>query len=319
MSEGRPGDESPLERRARWLVRAYPAAYRADRGEEIIGTLLEATPPGRSRPPAREAASVIAAGLRARREANLRQGLSASLRQAAILAAAMYLVQLPCAALDVAVRDARQGFIPLTSDPFAWFYFFYFLSSAIAVLIIAAAWSGRRWLVAAAAAGAVSPAAAYTLVSHEWALMVVLAGFAGPAFVVFTLFARRTEQPPASLLWLPCLPLGLALASALTTPHPELDFHSVSQTTLLFPYTSYLSVITVAATVIWLVTDVRPLAGLVFAFTVARVIYGFAYARSAGAAGPAAVAIAIAASLALACAVVWLLRRRARTTPPTTS
>ena len=33
-----------LERRSRRLLRAYPAAYRRERGEEIIGTLLEATP-----------------------------------------------------------------------------------------------------------------------------------------------------------------------------------------------------------------------------------------------------------------------------------
>jgi hypothetical protein len=51
MSEGGHGDAGRLERRARWLLRAYPAAYRADRGEEIIGTLLEAVPPGRDWPP----------------------------------------------------------------------------------------------------------------------------------------------------------------------------------------------------------------------------------------------------------------------------
>ena len=33
-----------LERRARTLLRAYPADYRRDRAEEVIGTLLEATP-----------------------------------------------------------------------------------------------------------------------------------------------------------------------------------------------------------------------------------------------------------------------------------
>jgi hypothetical protein len=37
-----------LERRARTLLRAYPADYRRDRAEELIGTLLEATPAGRS-------------------------------------------------------------------------------------------------------------------------------------------------------------------------------------------------------------------------------------------------------------------------------
>jgi hypothetical protein len=39
---------SAFERRARMLLRAYPAAYRHERGEEIIGTLLEATPANRT-------------------------------------------------------------------------------------------------------------------------------------------------------------------------------------------------------------------------------------------------------------------------------
>jgi hypothetical protein len=84
MSEGR------LERRARWLLRAYPVAYRADRGEEIIGTLLEVVPPGRDWPPSRETVALVAAGLHARRAANLRQGLGASLRQVAVAGAAVY-------------------------------------------------------------------------------------------------------------------------------------------------------------------------------------------------------------------------------------
>ena len=32
---------SPLERHARLLLRAYPAEYRAERGGEILDTLLE--------------------------------------------------------------------------------------------------------------------------------------------------------------------------------------------------------------------------------------------------------------------------------------
>jgi hypothetical protein len=41
---------SPLERRCMLLMRAYPAGYRRERGDEIIATLLEATPQGRGRP-----------------------------------------------------------------------------------------------------------------------------------------------------------------------------------------------------------------------------------------------------------------------------
>jgi hypothetical protein len=42
-----------LERRCRWLLRAYPAWYRRKRGEEMLGTLLEASPPDRRWPSAR--------------------------------------------------------------------------------------------------------------------------------------------------------------------------------------------------------------------------------------------------------------------------
>ena len=35
---------TPLERRCRWLLRAYPAWYRHDRAGEMLGTLLEAGP-----------------------------------------------------------------------------------------------------------------------------------------------------------------------------------------------------------------------------------------------------------------------------------
>jgi len=42
VNESSASDVSRLQRRARNLLRAYPPGYRADRGEEILGTLLEA-------------------------------------------------------------------------------------------------------------------------------------------------------------------------------------------------------------------------------------------------------------------------------------
>jgi hypothetical protein len=69
-----------LVRHTRLLLRFYPRAYRAHRGEEILDTLLETTRPGRGWPPAREVVSVIGGGLRARQAANLSQGLRATLR-----------------------------------------------------------------------------------------------------------------------------------------------------------------------------------------------------------------------------------------------
>ena len=49
--------------RYRWLLRAYPRAYRSARGEELVGVLLDAAPAGR---PIRVAANLVRHGLRAR-------------------------------------------------------------------------------------------------------------------------------------------------------------------------------------------------------------------------------------------------------------
>lgn len=55
-----------LDRRYRRLLRAYPPAYRRVRGEELLGVLMDATPPGRDRPAFRAAANLVRHGLRAR-------------------------------------------------------------------------------------------------------------------------------------------------------------------------------------------------------------------------------------------------------------
>ena len=57
---------TPLERHCGWLLRAYPAWYRRERAGEMLGTLLEASPPGRRWPSFRDARSLIIGGLRVR-------------------------------------------------------------------------------------------------------------------------------------------------------------------------------------------------------------------------------------------------------------
>lgn len=57
---------TPLERRCGWLLRAYPAWYRRERAGEMLGTLLEASPPGRKWPSFRDARAMVAGGLRVR-------------------------------------------------------------------------------------------------------------------------------------------------------------------------------------------------------------------------------------------------------------
>jgi hypothetical protein len=55
-----------LERRCRLLLRAYPAWYRRGRSGEMLGTLLEASRPGRRWPSFRDTRALVLGGLRVR-------------------------------------------------------------------------------------------------------------------------------------------------------------------------------------------------------------------------------------------------------------
>jgi hypothetical protein len=60
------GTRSRLARRYRRLLLCYPRAYRRDRGDEIVGTLLDLAPANRQRPTFREASNLVRHGLRTR-------------------------------------------------------------------------------------------------------------------------------------------------------------------------------------------------------------------------------------------------------------
>ncbi|MEU4476762.1 hypothetical protein AB0F68_01640 [Micromonospora sp. NPDC023966] len=61
-----PPTGDPLARRYRRLLLAYPRAYRRERGEELLGLLLDGAPAGQTRPSLRETADLIRGGLRCR-------------------------------------------------------------------------------------------------------------------------------------------------------------------------------------------------------------------------------------------------------------
>ncbi|MFF4812282.1 hypothetical protein ACFY03_29140 [Micromonospora chersina] len=79
-----------LERRYRWLLRAYPRAYRQYRADEMLETLL-ATADDRRRPNLREAAALVAGGLRARTGAD-RLGSRSALGHSALRLSALSLL-----------------------------------------------------------------------------------------------------------------------------------------------------------------------------------------------------------------------------------
>lgn len=77
-----------LAKRYRDLLDFYPRAYRDERGEELVGTLLECSRPGQRRPTWRESRSLILEGLR------MRAGTSARRPARAVLLDALHLVVL---------------------------------------------------------------------------------------------------------------------------------------------------------------------------------------------------------------------------------
>ncbi|MGN9808829.1 hypothetical protein ACTMSW_05650 [Micromonospora sp. BQ11] len=86
---------SDLERRYRRLLRAYPADYRRERGDEIVGTYLDLAGPGRRRPSPADAADLVRGGLRQRLRAAGAADLTPGVRLAAALA---FLTAVPLAA-----------------------------------------------------------------------------------------------------------------------------------------------------------------------------------------------------------------------------
>ena len=55
-----------LERRYRLLMRSYPQTWLGERGEQLIGTLMEISEPGQHWPKPREASSLLLSGIRVR-------------------------------------------------------------------------------------------------------------------------------------------------------------------------------------------------------------------------------------------------------------
>jgi hypothetical protein len=225
-----------LERRARALLHAYPAQYRRDRAEEMIGTLLEAAPPGRSFPAARDTWALIAGGRHARAARNRSLGVRANLRLALILGLS----------ISVSSTSAREfGF-----EGHRW------LTVAAAVLGTVAAlapWLGNR----RAATALVIPAAALALYGPTRYPFVPVAVVYLAAFLIAlgALAALSGGSPSLPRSWslLPAaVPAGIVAAHGSFVMEEGLS--------------EYALLLLAAVTVGWLVTDARPALGLSVGF-----------------------------------------------------
>ena len=274
-----------FERRSRRLLRAYPAAYRRERGEEIISTLLEATPAERTWPRPRDARALIVGGVRARAAQNRHLTTADNLRIAVMVGVALYLSVWIGVYLRTAVLDfSRPGMV--------WPALLVGLPLAAALVL---AWTAPRFVVLA---GALPAAVAVCY------LVLVRTHLIGPAIVQLASLAGlvalipRTVRPSRRWLWL----VGVVVAPAvLPFPHTYLGY-------LERLYSGGLVLAIFVISILWAVIDARLIVAIITYLTLtvvqsdlAIVTHGFGIYSQI----PPLLVVAAVAALA-----VWLLRRQ---------
>src|SRR5262249_12370378 len=212
----------------------------AERGEEIISTLLEASPPGREWPAPRDAWSLIAGGLRVRAAGNRQLPVATSLRLTLLLAAALW----------------------LTWDPYQllWFINVTPLGQALrlrgGVLVaatVAAPWFAPRAVtVSLAGSTALALGLAYYHL-YEPVSPVYVALYVVPPLALAVVASTEPVRPPRAWLWLPA---SLFAASALF--YVQHMVASALASSIVGIAATVIAYGIVCATVLWLAVDVRP-------------------------------------------------------------
>lgn len=228
---------SPLERRCRILLRAYPRWYRRQRGEEMLATLLEASRPGQNWPSMRDARALFIGGLRVRATQEQRLTTAANLRLAAQLGAALTLLLLAASNLVGAIMIWAHIYGSHSGTGYL------FASGLLGLAAVTAAWLAPRPAVAvsAAAAAAVTAYAAWSGIRSMAILPVCL-------LVMLAVLVYLGERMPRSWLWL----AGAVFLVSMLLPLTPLG--------LLFLYRPLLFVnwIILGVVLLWAFVDARP-------------------------------------------------------------
>jgi hypothetical protein len=274
-----------LERRCRMLLRAYPTLYRQTRGEEIIGTLQEATPEGRAWPLARDVRSLVMGGLQARAALNRQLTTAANLRIAALIGVTTYLAFIAVGDLSFVVLELtrRTGHAHVNPWPplLVW---------ALVGVAVAAAWVSRRKMLVLIAATAASAALVLATTWQQGSVVFSVPELA--CLASLALLARSAERPGRRWLWPVALIAGWPLAQILVP-----GIWALSTLVVVLP----------ALSLLWVVIDARP--------AVAAAVFVLALWLPVGiasvTAGPnIAAAIPILTVSAVAGVAVWLLHRQ---------
>ena len=210
---------SIAERVYRAALAAYPAAYRSERGEEVLGTLLEATD-GRRLPDLREIGSVVADGYRRRVLASVLPAGGALRAAAAWAAFALALLTAAVAAVGIMREDHLATSLPPALAPHLhvlgiavspWFAAFAATAVGTLVAIAASAW---REALALSIAGA--------LVQAWEVALGPAAGFPGThghfAVYAWTNVSTLPREPWHWLIPSLLLPVCILLARARPAP-----------------------------------------------------------------------------------------------------
>ena len=196
---------SELERRYRILLLAYPAHYRAERGDEILGTYLETATPGRRWPSLADVRDALGGGLRQHLRAVKATALSSAVPVAAMLAMSAAVTLAAVWLLLVEIRATPTGFITTRFGPFqslgavvwlAW------LAAGTAAFTLPGRVARRFALAAVAGTVAVIPVAALTPYDRPPLLVLVPQAALGVAALGLPSRSRRSAR------------LGIALAVA---------------------------------------------------------------------------------------------------------
>jgi hypothetical protein len=232
------------ERGYRRLLRAYPAWYRRERGEEILDTLLAAAQHGRTRPSLRDGGALILGGLRVRAGQNRRLTTTASLRLAVLFGVALWLTGRAC--FDLAF--AGLGWL----HPPGQYSAYTAVQGLVVLAAVGAAWFAPRGVVAAISLIAVATMSLIAVATHAypWPGQWWLLG--DPAMLAaLALLALGKERMPRCWLWL----LGAEIFAQMLTVYGT--FHAPPF--FVSPWLNDLPwVVILAAVVLWTVVDARP-------------------------------------------------------------
>jgi hypothetical protein len=277
---------TPFERHSRWLLRAYPPEYRRDRGEEIIGTLLEATPADRAWPRLRDVRTLATGGLKARAAQNRHRTTAANLRVAVMVGVALFLAFWVARYLSSMAGASSWN---------AW-------PAALTGLLIAAAvllaWTTPRVL---ALTGALIAAAAVSYFALAHGHMVGSAVIQIVCLAGLVALIPPTGRPSRRWLW----PIGVIaalvlLASVAPGPARLASFFRLAPGAVVL--------VVVLTTVLWIAVDARPAIAFITYFVLSVVQSGADNLRIAGYLTSQVPLLLITAAIAVL--AVLLLRRQ---------